>query len=75
MEGGDTNNSNFIIFVLKGIMDKIDPRKELFHLFNFDGAKVVRVAGEILELDRLNLTCMLCTLNGAKKCFGVIIDL
>ena len=40
----------FISSFMKDTMEKIGPRKELFYLINFDGAKVVQVAGEILEL-------------------------
>ena len=30
---------------MKVVMDEIDPRKELFDLINFDGAKLVHVEG------------------------------
>ena len=47
---------------MEGMMDDIDPRKELFDLINFDGDKVVKVeSGKLLEVDWPNLTCMLCT--------------
>ena len=46
MEGGNTQNSKFISDFIKGVMDELDPRKELFDLINFYGAKVVQVAGD-----------------------------
>ena len=72
MEGGNTNNSTFIRDCTKGMMDEIDPRKELFDLTNFDGSIVVQVTGEIIEVDHQNLTCMFCTFHGANTCFNDI---
>ena len=43
-------------------MDEIDPRKKLSDLINFDDAKVVQVSGELLEVYRTNLNCMLWNL-------------
>ena len=57
---------------MTGMMDEFDHRKELFELVNFYGAKVVQVAGELLEVDHPNLYCMLCTLHGGNKCFSDI---
>ena len=75
IEGGNINSYKFIRNFMKGMMDDLDKRKELFNLINFDGAKVVQVTGEILELDRPNLTYMLCTLYGAKICFSDIVNM
>ena len=75
MEGWNIKNSEFIRYFLKSTMDEIDQRKELFDLINFDGIKVVHVAGELLELDRTKLTCMLCTLNCGNTCFSDILKL
>ena len=75
MEGGNTNNSNFIRYCMKGIIDELDPRKELFDLTNSDGYKVVQVAGEVLEVDHQNLTCMLRTLHEGNTCFSDICKL
>ena len=75
VEVRNTNNYKFIRNFMKGMMDDLDKRKELFNLINFDGAKVVQVTGEILELDRPNLTCMFCTLYGAKICFSDIVNM
>ena len=72
IEGGDTKNSKFISDKMKGVMDGLDPTKELFDLVNFDGATVVQVAGEILEIDRPNLMSMLCCLHGGNTCFSDI---
>ena len=54
------------------MMDKIDPRKELFYLINFDGDKVVQVACELLEVYHPNFTCMLCNMHGGNICFSDI---
>ena len=70
MEGVNMNNYKFIRYYMKGIMDTFDPRKELLDLINFDSDKVVQVPGEILEVDCLNLTCMLCNLYGGNICFS-----
>ena len=72
MEGGSINNPKFIRNCMKVIMDDIDTRKRLFNLINFDGYKVVQVAGESLDVYRPNLTCMLCTLNSGNTCFSDI---
>ena len=48
---------------MKGIMDELDPRKEFFDLINFDGTKVVQVAGELLEVDLPNFSCVLCNFH------------
>ena len=60
---------------MKGIMDELDQRKELFDLINFYCAKLVQVKGCLLEVDRTNLTCMLCTLHGVNTCFSDIVKL
>ena len=70
MEGGNTNNYRFLRYFMNGTMDELDPKKEFFKLINFDGAKVVQVAGEMLKVDRTSPTCMLCTLYGGNTCFG-----
>ena len=75
IEGWNTNNSNYISDSMKVMMDDIDPSKELFDLINFDGAKVVRVTVEILEVDNPNLTCMLFTLNGVNTCSSEKVNL
>ena len=62
MEGANTNNSKFISNCMKVMMDEIDPRKKLSDLINFDDAKVVQVSGELLEVYRTNLNCMLWNL-------------
>ena len=72
MEGGNTDNSKFISDCMKGMMDDIDPRKGLFDLINFYGAKFLQVAGELLGVDRPNLFCILCTLHGVNTCFSDI---
>ena len=54
---------------MNGMINKLDLRKVLFDLINFDSAKLVQVEGELLEVDRPNLTCMLCTLHGGNICF------
>ena len=59
MQVGNTNNSKFIRDFMKGVVDELDPRKELFDPIKFYGKKVVQVAGQILEVDHQNLTCML----------------
>ena len=69
MEGGNTNNYKFISDYMKGMMDDIYPRRELFDLINFDGAKLVQVAGDSLELYHPKLTFMLCTFHGGNTCF------
>ena len=56
-------------------MDALDPREELFGLINFDGAKVVQVEGELLEVDRPNIIYMLCTFHGGNTCFSDIVNL
>ena len=55
-----------MIDCMKGMLNVLDPRKELFELINFDGTKVVQVEGDLLEVDRKNLTCMLRILHGEK---------
>ena len=60
---------------MKGILGMQDSSKELLNLINFDGAKLVQVAGKILELDRPNITCILCTLNGVNTCFSYILNM
>ena len=55
IEGGNTNNSMLIRDFMEGRMYEIFPRNELFDMINFDGAKVVQVAGKILEADHTNV--------------------
>ena len=66
IEGGNTNNYNFISDCTTGMVDQFDQRKESFDLINFGSVKVVLVAGEILDIDLPNLTniyapCMVVT--------------
>ena len=75
MEGGNTDNSNFISDCMKDMMYELDTRKKLFDLIKFDGTKVVQVAGELLEVKRPNLTCILLTLHGGNTCFRDIVNL
>ena len=56
-------------------MYELDTRKELFDLINFDGAKVVQVTGELLEVNPPNLTCIFLTLHGGNTCFRDIVNL
>ena len=72
MEGRNTNNYRFIINFMEVMKDELDPKKELIDLINFDGAKAVQVAVDILDTDRLNLTFRLFTLHGAKTFFSDI---
>ena len=72
MEESNTNNYNFIVNGMNIMMDELYPRKEIFDLINFDGAKVVQVAGGLIEVDFPNLVCMLCTFYGGNKCFRYI---
>ena len=60
---------------MKGILGMQDSSKELLNLINFDGAKLVQVSGDILELDRPNLTFILCTLHGGNTCLSDIVKL
>ena len=53
-------------------MHELGPRKELFDLTKFDGAKLLQVEVKLLEVNCLNLTCILCTLNGGNTCFSDI---
>ena len=69
VEGGNLDHSKSFVNCMKYMMDEPDPRKEFFDLINFDGAKLVQVSGDILELDRPNLTFILCTLHGGNTCF------
>ena len=69
MDGGNTSNSNFISNCINGMMDEVDPRKEIIRLINFDGAKVVQVAGELLEIDHPKNINILCTLHGGNTGF------
>ena len=50
MEGGNTNNSRFIRYFMKVMTNKLDTRKELFDLINFDGEKMVQVESDLLEV-------------------------
>ena len=59
-------NPKLISGCMKGIVDELDPRKELFDLINFDGSKVVKVAGELLQVYRTKTTYRLCTLSGGN---------
>ena len=72
---GSKNNPKFIRYCMKFMMDALDPREELFGLINFDGAKVVQVEGELLEVDRPNLTCMLCSFRSGNTYFSNIVKL
>ena len=69
MEGGNKNNSNFIRYCMKGIMDGLGPSKELFNLIKFDGSKMVQVVGELIEVYCQKITCMLHTLHCGNTCF------
>ena len=60
---------------MNGMMNELDPRKEIFDLIKFYCAKVVQVEDELLEEDRPNLTRILCTLNSGNTCFSEIENL
>ena len=71
--GGQLNRYRKI--VRKVMMNDIDPRKKLFYLINFNGAKVVQLSGELLEVYHTNLTCMLVIFHGSNTCFSEIVNL
>ena len=72
MEEGNTKNSKFIGDFMKGMMNELYPRKELFYLINFNGDKVVQVKVDIIEKYCPNISSMLCTLIGGNTCFSDI---